>query len=143
LDTHLDALQSRPEFFDVYLELAVEFRLPIRLSGARTQSLVGFPFRNLAADEGVVFPDDLVTASSVGARKVLLDTIPRLQPGVTELALHPAVRSPELEALAPDADARVDDHALLVDDVIVREALEEAGVTLLGYRALRDLMAGA
>jgi predicted glycoside hydrolase/deacetylase ChbG (UPF0249 family) len=33
LDSHLSAMQLRPEFFDVYLELAVEFGLPVRLSG--------------------------------------------------------------------------------------------------------------
>jgi predicted glycoside hydrolase/deacetylase ChbG (UPF0249 family) len=144
LDTHLGALQARPEFFDVYLELAVEFRLPMRLSGPQTQALIGFPFRSLAADEGVVFPDDLVAASAVGTRKVLLEALPRLQPGVTEVYLHPAVESPELTAMSPDWEARVDDHALLVDDPVLRPALEAAGVTLLGYRALRDLMrAGA
>ena len=140
LDTHLGALQSRPEFFDVYLDLAVEFRLPLRLSGARTQSLIGFPFRDLAAEEGVVFPDDLVTMPAVGARKVLFDAIERLQPGVTEVYLHPAVDSPELAAMSPDWEARVDDHDLLVADERLRGALEAAGVTLIGYRPLRDLM---
>ena len=57
LDTHMGTLQSRPEFFDVYLELAVEFRLPLRLAGASAERVVGFPFRRLAAEEGVVFPD--------------------------------------------------------------------------------------
>src|SRR5215218_11509567 len=36
LDSHLGTLQQRPEFFDVYLELAVDFRLPLRLAGAST-----------------------------------------------------------------------------------------------------------
>jgi hypothetical protein len=44
--------------------------------------------------------------------------------------------------MAPDWEARVDDHALLVDDTVLHEALQSAGVTLLGYRALRDLMRG-
>src|SRR5579864_6768072 len=73
LDTHLGALQSRPEFFDVYLDLAVDFRLPLRLSGAKSQTRIGFPFRSLAADEGVIFPDHLVASPGVGARKALLD----------------------------------------------------------------------
>ena len=30
LSTHLGALQNRPEFFDVYLELAIDFQLPVR-----------------------------------------------------------------------------------------------------------------
>ena len=34
LDSHMGTLQLRPEFFDVYLDLAVDFGLPMRLSGA-------------------------------------------------------------------------------------------------------------
>ena len=57
LSTHLGALQNRPELFDVYLELAVDFQLPIRLEGAATQSGAGFPFRDLAAAEGILTVD--------------------------------------------------------------------------------------
>jgi len=57
LDTHLNALLLRPEFFDVYLQLAVEFALPIRLADDDGEANAGFPFRSLADAEGVVFPD--------------------------------------------------------------------------------------
>ena len=60
LDSHMGTLQLRPEFFDVYLELAVDFGLPLRMAGASTERLIGFPFRRLAAEEGVVFPDHFV-----------------------------------------------------------------------------------
>ena len=46
-----------PEFFDIYLDLAVEFALPIRLPSTISEEQAGFPFRRLAAEEGVVFPD--------------------------------------------------------------------------------------
>ncbi|HLX87075.1 MAG TPA: polysaccharide deacetylase family protein, partial [Acidimicrobiales bacterium] len=140
LDTHLGTMQARPEFFDIYLELAADFGLPMRLSDAATETRIGFPFRRLAAEEGVVFPDHLIASAEVGARKVLFDVLPRLEPGVTELYLQPAVDTPELRALTPDWEARVDDHRLLVDDRSVPEALAAGGVTLLGYRALRELM---
>jgi hypothetical protein len=61
-------------------------------------------------------------------------------PGVTEAYLHPAVDSPELQAMAGDWEGRVDDHRLLVDDAQLRDALDDAGITLIGYRELRDLM---
>jgi predicted glycoside hydrolase/deacetylase ChbG (UPF0249 family) len=140
MDVHLGALQNRPEFFDVYLELALEFALPIRLSGAHTEPMVGFPFRDLAAEAGVVFPDNLVTAPGVGARTALLDALGHLAPGVTEVYLHPAVASAELEALTPDWEARVDDHELLVTDDTLPAAIERAGAVPIGYRALRQLM---
>ena len=60
--------------------------------------------------------------------------------GVTEAYLHPAVDSPELEAMATDWEARVDDHRMLVHDPDLRVALEKADVTVIGYRPLRDLM---
>jgi predicted glycoside hydrolase/deacetylase ChbG (UPF0249 family) len=140
LDAHMETMQIKSEFFDVYLDLAVEFRLPLRLSGPGTEALIGFPFRELARDAGVVFPDDFVSLPRMGSREVLLDAIPRMGPGVTEAYLHPAVASPELEAMAPDWEARVDDHRLLVHDPELRDALRHAGVTLVGYRPLRDLM---
>ena len=52
LDSHMGTLQLRPEFFDIYLDLAVEFALPLRLSGGSTERIVGFPFRKLAEQCG-------------------------------------------------------------------------------------------
>jgi chitin disaccharide deacetylase len=140
LDAHLGTLQIKAEFFDVYLDLAVEFRLPLRLSSPGTETLIGFPFRALATEAGVIFPDELVQVNGVGSREALLEAISHLGPGVTEAYLHPAVDSPELQDLAPDAAARVDDHHLLVADPELQRALEAAEVTLIGYRPLRDLM---
>jgi len=140
LDAHMGTMQIKSEFFDVYLDLALEFKLPLRLSGPETESLIGFPFRSLAAEAGVAFPDEFVYVPGVGSRHILLDAIPAMRAGVTEAYLHPAVASPELEAMATDWEARVDDHRLLVHDPDLRHALEAAGVTLIGYRPLRDLM---
>lgn len=140
IDAHLGAVQDRPEFFDVYLELAVEFGLPMRLSNPSSEPAVGFPFRQLAAAEGVVFPDHLLPAYPVEGRTGLLQAIADLAPGVTEVPLHPAVDSPELRAMAPDWSARVEDHTLLVEGPELARALAEAGVVRIGYRALRDLM---
>ncbi len=64
LDTHLDSVQLKPEFFDVFLDLAEEFHLPLRLSDADAQRLAGFPFRSLAADR-VVSPDRVVLGAGL------------------------------------------------------------------------------
>ena len=139
LDSHMGTLQLRPEFFDVYLELAIEFSLPMRLSGVDTQALVGFPFRDLAEEEGVIAPDRLEFYPGVGAREPLLGLLADLPVGVTEIYLHPARDQPELRALAPDAEGRIDDLRLLTEDAEVRSALAAAGAKLVGWRELRDL----
>jgi len=139
LDSHMGTLQLRPEFFDIYLDLAVEFGLPIRLSGASTERAVGFPFRRLAEEEGVVFPDHFVLVSGVGSRRSIERAIFDLRPGVTELYVHPAQDTPELRALAPDWAARVDDLDFVTGDGGLRSMLERVGATRIGYRPLRDL----
>ncbi len=139
LDTHMATLQLRPEFFDIYLELAVEFRLPLRMFGSGAEEYLGFPARALAAEAGVVFTDEMVFLPGVGSRKLLADHLGRLRPGVTEMHLHPAIDTDELRSLATDWAARVDDHQLVCDEPFLRDAVAAAGVTLIGYRALRDL----
>lgn len=139
LDSHLGTLQMRPEFFDVYLELAVDFALPFRLSGASTERMVGFPFRRLAADEGVVFPDHLLVARSVGSRRAIERALVELRPGVTEVYVHPAVDTAELRSLAVDWAGRVDDHDLVTGHTPLRSLAERAGVQFIGWRELRDL----
>jgi chitin disaccharide deacetylase len=143
LDSHMGTVQLRPEFFDVYLDLAVEFGLPMRLSGASSERVVGFPFRRLAEEAGVLFPDHFVLVRGVGSRSTIESMVGSLRPGVTEVYVHPAVDAPELRALASDWEARVDDHALVTTDPALRGALEQAGVQLIGYRPLRDLQRAA
>jgi chitin disaccharide deacetylase len=140
LDSHMGTLQLKAEFFDIYLDLALEFGLPIRLSGASTERTIGFPFRKLAEEEGAVFPDHFVYVhGGVGSRRDIERTVHNLQPGVTEVYVHPAVDYPELRALTGDWAARVDDHDLVVTDRSLRTMLERAGASLIGYRELRDL----
>jgi len=140
LDSHMGTLQLRPEFFDVYLEMAVEFSLPLRLSGASSERTVGFPFRRLAAEEGVVFPDQFVYLQGTSSRKALEKTLFDLRPGVTEVYAHPSIDTPELRAIAPDWPNRVDDHHLLSHDTGLRTMVERSGVALIGWRELRGAM---
>ncbi|MHB1988102.1 MAG: polysaccharide deacetylase family protein [Acidimicrobiales bacterium] len=140
LDSHMGTLQLRPEFFDAYLDLADEFRLPLRLGGAKSEHAVGFPFRRLANERKVVFPDHLISTLGVGSRAVMDQLIGQLAPGVTEVFFHPAADTPELRAMSPDWQARVDDHQFLVSEAGLQSAAERHGVVLIGYRELRELM---
>ena len=139
LAPHLSAITLRPEFFDAYLDVAVEFQLPIRLPSTVSASEAGFPFRTLAADEGVLFPDFYDHDWRAGSRQRVLEAIEQLSPGVTELHLQPALDTPEVRALTADAAGWIDDHQFLLEPQ-VREVLETANVHLIGYRELRSAM---
>lgn len=140
LDAHMGTLLLRPEFFDVYLDLALDFGLPVRIADGRRPDRLGFPARDVAEDAGVVFVDRVIPARRLGTRDTIASRLEALEPGITELRLHPAVDTPELRALAEDWEARVDDHRLVCGDGTLAKALERAGVTLVGYRSLRDLV---
>jgi chitin disaccharide deacetylase len=140
LAPHLSAITLRPEFFDVYVELAVEFQLPIRLPSTISADQAGFPFRSLAVEEGIVFPDHFDHDWRAGSRSRVFDAIASLAPGVTEIHVQPALDTPELRAFAGEsAEGWIADLAL-VTSAEITAAIADAGATLIGFRDLRAVM---
>jgi predicted glycoside hydrolase/deacetylase ChbG (UPF0249 family) len=139
LAPHLTSITLRPEFFDIYLELAVDFALPIRLPSTISAERAGFPFRRLAAAEGVVFPDHFDHDWRSGSRQRTFAALDDLDAGVTEIHIQPAIDTPEVRALTPNAEAWIDDLALALDPALAAR-IDEVGATLIGYRELRAAM---
>lgn len=141
LAPHLTAITLRPEFFDVYLDLAVEFSLPIRLPSTIAEERAGFPFRRLAAEEGVIFPDHFDHDWSAGSDDRVARALADLAPGVTEIHVQPAIDTEEVRAIAGTAaEGWIDDLALVTDERRLRRMITESGAIPIGYRALRDVM---
>lgn len=138
LGSHLDALNARPEFFDIYLELAVEFNLPLRLQSGQNESVYGFPFRARAQEHGVLSPDRVLRPRTAEA---LEQALAEIEPGVTELVVNPGIETPELRAAHPGWDDWVAQHDLLVHAVSIPKLLERTGVKRIGYSALRAAQA--
>ena len=133
------ALVTRPEFFDVILELAEEYRLPLRLLSGQTADSLGFPARSLARDAGVIVPDHVIETAPGGLRDRLPQILTDLPDGVTEVIVHPASDTAELRAFATDADDRVDDLRLLTREASVRAMLRELDAVIIGWRPLHEL----
>ena len=142
LAPHLTAITLRPEFFGVYLDVAVEYRLPIRLPSSISANDAGFDFRRLALDAGVYFPDHFDHDWSPGSRTRVLNAIDALQSGVTEIHVQPVVDSPEIRAIGDVSQGWIDDLAFVTGNEL-RDALGAAGAMLIGYRRIRDAMRAA
>ncbi len=136
LTTHIAALQQRPEFFDVLVDLAAVFDLPVRLESGDAEANAGFPFRSLARSEGIVFPDHFRLVRT-GTRRHAMRLLGDLPPGVTELSLCPALDEPEIHAVDPNAAGRVDDLVFALSQDL-SDALAAADATTVGYREMRD-----
>lgn len=141
LDTHMGTMQLDPRYFEIYLDLAVKYDLPLRMVGAGAEARIGFPGRAKAAERGVVFPDRLTSVSleNSASGRTFDDLLAGLRPGVTEIYVHPVEDGPELRAYDPDLpDGRVADHVLMTDPTLPGR-LAAAGAVLISFAPLRDL----
>jgi predicted glycoside hydrolase/deacetylase ChbG (UPF0249 family) len=139
LDSHMGTLQAEPRYYAIYLELAAEYRLPLRMAGKRAEGALGFPIRGPADRQGVVYPDDFFFRWKAPTAELLKRRLPELPPGVAEFIFHPVLDGPELRAYDLDAaQVRVDDHACAVAPE-TRALLEAENIQAISFRPLRDL----
>jgi len=139
LASHQGALVERPEFFDILLELAEEYRLPLRLPSGAGEQALGYPARLLAQQAGVIVPDVVVDTTPGGFRNLLPTLADSLSDGVTEIVVRPALEASELRAFAKDAEGRIDDLHLLTREAAFKASLRAAGAQLMSWRPLLEL----
>lgn len=139
LDTHMGVMQLEPRFSTIFLELAAEYRLPVRMVGASMDARLGLGARGPANDAGIVFPDHTIDLWA-RPRGAFAERMATLRAGVTEVFFHPVEDGRELRAYDPrEADIRVGDYAEMRSPAY-RETIEAAGARLISFAALRDLM---
>ena len=140
LDTHMGVMQLREDYCALYIKLAKEYRLPIRMASAGAERAIGFAGRAQADRAGVLYNDSFVMQWGKPTRGVIEDLLPRLRPGVNEFAMHPVEDTPELAAYdKTEAANRTHDYACLMDTDL-RGRIEAAGIKRIGWRAIRDAM---
>ena len=60
LDTHMDVLSARSDLYEAYLDLAKEFRLPVRMLPPERTGRADFRVRERAEARGILFNEHLV-----------------------------------------------------------------------------------
>lgn len=139
LDAHMGVMQVHPRYYELYLELGAEYRVPVRMAGRGAEEALGFPVRGPAAERGLAHPDDFVFRWKASTKDLLQRRLPTLAPGVTEFILHPVLDGPELRAYDRDAaQVRVDDHACALDGELASLFAAEH-IERISFRPLRDL----
>jgi predicted glycoside hydrolase/deacetylase ChbG (UPF0249 family) len=155
VDTHMGSV-AHIKFMGIYIQLAVKFHLPpmiFRLDKAGWQAAGLDPeFAKMAATlvqqleaSGLPLLDTL-GGMSLDTDKDRLERTKKafseLQPGITHFIIHPSKDTPELRAITPDWRCRVADYQDFMNDEL-RRHIQKVGVHIIGYRALKELMAGA
>ena len=142
LDSHMGTVQVDQRFFEIYAELAAEFRLPLRMVSPHVDEQLGFGSREKAAAAGLVFTDLLFAEWGRPTGEQMRTEFPRLPAGVAEFLLHPVHDGPELRGYdLTEAQIRIDDQACAMDAEVAALIRSEA-LTPISYRPLRDLQRG-
>lgn len=143
LSSEAQALTLRPEFFDVLLDVALEFGLPLRIPTSSDETLASFPVNQIAASEGIISPThqifefDREGDLSNPTLGTVEDILKKLSAGVTELSFRPSIASDELNSLMGDnSSLYTNAHDLLTSDNFV-QLLKDYSIKTIGYRELK------
>lgn len=144
LDSHMGTLQYDLRYVEAYLALAKEFNLPVRMASQETLEKFGQPgLRRKFTDAGILFPDYLVHEELEGMGNDVagfwLRILDNLKPGVTELYIHAAKPTEELQAITGSWRTRGAEAETFTSNAAVRELLEQRGIKPISYRPIREL----
>jgi predicted glycoside hydrolase/deacetylase ChbG (UPF0249 family) len=142
LDSHMGVMQRDPRYHELYVRLAAEYRLPIRMVDRNDMNNLGMgQVVDLADRLGVLTPDHFHYGAQWRAEDAAehwSGVLRNLCPGVTDLYLHPAKAWPEIEAIAGDAAKRVASGTFFLAQE-TESLLAKLGVHRIGYRPIREL----
>ncbi len=144
LDSHMGTLQYDLRYLEAYLQLAVEFALPVRMASQATLERFGQPeLRAKFAAKGIIFPDyfvfDELKDEPKNVKAFWANILKNLKPGVTELYIHAAKPTDELKAITSTWTTRSQEYETFTNDPDIRRIIEEEKIIRLGYRPLREL----
>jgi predicted glycoside hydrolase/deacetylase ChbG (UPF0249 family) len=142
LDSHQGVLQLDARYHEVYVRLAAEHRLPIRMASRSFMRDIGMEhIVELADGLGVLSPDHLWFGSPEhpgDTARFWNALFEQLHPGVNEVLVHAGFDTPEGQAITPEWAQRVADHRFFTAPA-TRARLAALGIVQIGYREVRDL----
>ncbi len=141
LDNHMGTLQIYAKFFPIYVKLAKEYKLPLRMAGASADARMGFGGRAQADAAGILYPDFFsFDWGGKPMRQVLGEYLEAPRAGIMEVILHCVSDTEELRAYDKTELAfRIHDAGVGVDREL-KAKFEKAGVKRISFRGIRDLM---
>src|ERR1041385_341896 len=147
LDSHMGTLYQTKELFEMFVRVARENRLPIRVAKDMSGRM---PFLSQILKPEDILIDSIISiepsVTAEGWGNFYIDELKKLSPGVTELVIHIAYDDAEMKAVTfehPNWGAawRQRDFDFFTSDAF-RKVLEENHIKLITYRDLQKLQYG-
>jgi chitin disaccharide deacetylase len=154
--THVDSHMGtviHPKFMQAYIQAAQEGQVPVMLPRAEPDMLhfMGMDdeqaarfsaFISQLEEQGLPLVDGMAMLpldQPEGQLEIAKKMLSALPAGVTHFLFHPSIDTPELRAIAPDWPSRVANYQTFMDPALKR-FIQDQGIQVIGYQALRTLM---
>ena len=145
IDSHMGTMQLSPPYVDAYLQLAIDFNVPVRMASQETLEKFGQPdIRKNFSEKGILFPDYLIyeeldNYTEDDIKTFWKNILHNLKPGITELFIHASVPDPELKKITDSWQTRNNEYELFTNDPEFKEFLKDENIILIGYRPIFEL----
>ena len=151
LDTHMGAVISRPDLLEIYVNLGIEYDLPVMWVRSFDEAVAKeYP---ALAERGedllkVIDKQGLPVLNGIGQfyggetheERVgnYRQFLQGLQPGVTQLIIHCGYDNEELQHITTSASRRDGDRRIFMDPEIMGE-IEELGIQVINWKQFREM----
>lgn len=144
IDSHMGTFQLHPSYIEKYVQLALDFNVPLRMASQSTHVKYGMgDLRKECEDKGLVFPDYMIYEELQNYKGDVeafwVDIIRNLKAGVTEFYLHASEESDEIKAITNSWKTRAEELRVITESHAIKKALKDKNVHLISYRELREL----
>ena len=151
LDTHMGALVCRPDLLEVYVNLGIEYDLPVLfLRNIDDATARAFPALKQSAQvmlhaldrHGLPVLDQLAQfygGKTHAERKAMyLHTLRNLQPGVSQIIIHCGYDNEELRGITASASRRDGDRRVFTNTEVAAE-VRRLGIEVISWKQFRKL----
>ena len=153
LDTHMGALVSRPDILEVYVNMGIEFNLPVlfvRNADRDAKTAREYPALAEKAVElsraldakGLPILDALAQFYSGGSfeerKQTYVKSLRELKPGVTQVIIHCGIDNSELQGITSSSGNRDGDRRIFSDPDVLKE-IKLAGVEIITWKQFHEM----
>lgn len=151
LDTHMGAVISRPDLLEIYVNLGVEYDLPVMFTRSFSeQTLKGYPalvengnrLAKVLEHEKLPLLDGLAQFYGGDSQKTRKETylkrLRSLDPGVHQIIIHCGYYDEELKAITNSAANRDGDRRIFSDPEVIAE-IKRLGIEVISWKQFREM----
>lgn len=153
IDSHMGTLFSDLEFFKRYVKVGIEYKLPMLITGPNgylmrkyegglSEVLTAEGLHEKVWEAGLPVLDDATGQSYAWKtfdekKKMFIETIKEMKPGVTEIIVHCTIRDENFDAISPSGENRQADLDVCIDPEII-QLVKDEGIILTTWRELKE-----